>query len=85
MNLTIKSRKLEWTFRFYAPDGGGYISVMIPDQYGNRHVVQICEGGGFRGSTLRCTDEADFKATCRRWYRQYLAATQRVADELGWC
>lgn len=74
MEISIKSRKLNRTFEFSAPAEGGYIFMWVPDQYGNRHAVQVCEGGGFRGSTIRCTDEDNFQSQCRRWYRQYVNA-----------
>ena len=73
MNTTITSRKLGQTFHFFAPNGGGYIHLTTENRPGTLG-AQICEGGGFRGSTIRCTDEDDFKAECRRWVRQHVAA-----------
>ena len=78
--MTIKSRKLHREFHFWMPDGGGYVCLESTDRYGHPTNRQICEGGGFSGSTIRCADEDDFAATCRRWYRQYLKAEEMVTQ-----
>lgn len=73
MQLTIKSRKLNRNFEFWAPDSGGYIfleSEGRPASLGQ----QICQGGGFTGSTLSARSPEDFEAQCRAWYRAHLRA-----------
>lgn len=72
MNFTIKSKLLNENFDFFAPDGGGYIRLECGANTGTLG-TQLCDGGDFRGSTLCCKDEEEFKAECRRWYRQRIA------------
>ena len=66
MELVIKSRKLKEQFVFIMNFEGGYIRRL--SECGSS---QICEGGGFRGDTIR-SSPARFKADCRRWYRAYM-------------
>lgn len=78
-NLTIKSRKLDRDFEFFMPDGGGYVRLERGANHGTLG-DQICYGGGFRGNTIRCASEDEFRTECRRWYRDHLKAE----TELGW-
>ncbi len=71
MRLIITSRKLKQYFDFWAPSNGGYIFLESSDNAGSLG-TQICQGGGFIGSTLMADNEKEFKAVCRRWYRQHL-------------
>ncbi len=73
---TIKSRKLGQELDFYMPDGGGYIRLEDGANTGTLG-KQICHGGDFKGSTMTAYSEDDFKAQCRRWYRQRLAWMER--------
>ena len=70
--LTLKSRKLGREFSFFMPDGGGYVRLERSANHGTLG-TQICYGGGFRGNTIRCDDDAEFKREVRRWYRDYIA------------
>jgi hypothetical protein len=70
MELTIKSRKLNKTFKFfknYGPHQYIFDSTHKPGCLGR----QICVGGYYGGSTLTASDET-FEAVCRRWYRQHV-------------
>lgn len=71
MNLTIKSRKLNRTFEFWAPPNGGYIRLESDDRPGTLG-QQICAGGDFMGNAISCQTEDDFKKECRAWYRAYI-------------
>lgn len=66
--LTIKSRKTGDEYNFWMPTEGGFIHL-IDDAHPGTSGRQICEGGGFRGDTLRAMPET-FERACRRWYRQ---------------
>lgn len=77
MEFTIKSRKLGTTFEFFKNHSDkkpAYIyleTTGAPGTLGN----QICEGGGFLGSTLSAND-SNFEYVCRRWYRQYMKSQE---------
>lgn len=72
MELTIKSRKLDETLVFHKrPDGHHYIMLWSARSNHCPSGPQICQGGGFMGSTLAASDEG-FEAVCRRWYRAYV-------------
>ena len=68
MELVIKSRKSTEEFVFSMNFEGGYIRRLNASGCGSS---QICEGGGFRGDTIR-SSPARFEADCRRWYRAYM-------------
>lgn len=69
MRLTIISRKHQQEFFFIRP-GSSYIFVEIDD--GAR--MQICHGGGLRGSTVSYDgdDQEAFNKICRAWYRAWM-------------
>lgn len=69
--FTIKSRKLNRDFDFFMPDSGGYVRLENGANHGTLG-EQICYGGGFRGNTILCSSEDEFKAECRRWYRAHI-------------
>lgn len=83
MEMTIKSKTDIETisgtekpvFNFWAPDGGGYVRLVIDGKPGILG-QQICDGGGFMGPTISCSPE-NFKRACRNWYRQYMRAAKR--------
>jgi len=68
MRLIIKSRKLGRELDFIMPEDGGYVHLWSTERW---FYEQICEGGGFRGETLRSSPDR-FKADCRKWYRAYV-------------
>lgn len=72
--LTIKSRTLGKTFRFWMPVDGGYIRLVSHERPGTLG-EQITKRGG---ATISATP-ADFEAKCRRWYRSHL----KTMTELG--
>lgn len=80
-NLEIHSRKYGIKFLFYSCSwSGGYIIVNI-DYFGAdgdsaedgslSSTKQPCKNGAFRGETLTYvgSDQDEFNAICRRWYR----------------
>jgi len=72
MRTTIKSKKLNRTFEFWAPSNGGYITLEEGENVGCLG-KQICEGGEFLGETLYSTaNENTFKKICRSWYKALL-------------
>lgn len=73
--LIIKSRKTGEEFSFWMNGDAGYIYLERPGLPGCLG-SQICQGGGFSGSTLRADSEADFENTCRRWYRAHMRNCQ---------
>ena len=72
MNLQIKSEKLGKTITFSRP-GSSYIYADLNGQAGTLG-NQICSGGKTTGSTISYdgSDEAEFAAICRRWYRAHV-------------
>ncbi|WP_044109877.1 hypothetical protein [Mycobacterium canetti] len=70
MRMTIDSRIAGARYEFWAPDQGGYVRLEFGDRIGTLG-SQICDGGGFTGSTIWSTP-ASFADDCRRWYRQHL-------------
>ncbi len=48
---------------------GEYVYMVHFADYGEPIYRQICEGGGFSGSTLTATED-DFRKVVRRWRRQ---------------
>jgi hypothetical protein len=78
MRLTIKAKKEIETltgtekpvFKFWAPDNGGYVRLESDGKSGTLG-QQICDGGGFSGSTVSCSP-ANFDRVCRSWYRAYM-------------
>jgi len=72
MRTTIKSKKLNRTFEFWAPTNGGHITLEEGEKVGCLG-RQICEGGEFLGSTLVTpADEKRFGKICRSWYKALL-------------
>lgn len=75
MRYTIKSRN-EGLFEFWAPSNGGYVRLESDGRPGTLG-RQICDGGGFMGNTLSCSNRpSDFEAVCKKWYRQYRRETR---------
>ena len=70
--LTINSRKLGREYTFYMPPSGGYVRLENGSNHGTLG-TQICYGGGFRGNTIPCATDAEFREECRRWYRQHMS------------
>lgn len=68
MRYTLK-RKSGELLEFWAPSNGGYIRLESPGRPGTLG-QQICQGGGFLGSTLTAYTEADLKAQAQKWNRQ---------------
>ena len=64
----IKTR-INGDMAFFVPDGphGGYVRLESPGCHGTLG-RQICDGGTFRGNTIRATAET-LEFTARRWYR----------------
>jgi hypothetical protein len=74
--FTIKTR-INGDMDFWVRDEGGYVRLEsdgCPGTLGR----QICDGGGFRGSTIMA-DAQSLEAKARRWYRAY-RALQRQHD-----
>jgi len=75
MKFTILSKKLSphWLPITFSRPGTGYIYADLNGQSGTLG-YQICDGGKTTGSTIvYCGDsDAEFAATCRRWYRAYV-------------
>jgi len=65
--LRIHSRKLNQAFEFRG-EPGEYIRVWVQ---GSGQWRQICDGGGFYGSTVKANSEG-LEKQCRRWYRAYM-------------
>lgn len=65
--MTIKTRD-QGTLQFFVPDAGGYVRLESDAQPGTLG-RQICEGGGFTGSTLQATPET-LATVARRWWKQ---------------
>lgn len=74
--FTINTRT-NGSMEFFVPDNGGYVRLESPSQSGTQG-RQICEGGGFMGSTIMA-DEKTLEAKARRWYRTYRAAQREFA------
>lgn len=72
MRLIIKSRKAGKTFKFWAPDEGGYIRLEGEGKPGTLG-KQICYGGHFMGVCLHANNEAQFLAMAKKWYRHHIA------------
>lgn len=71
MRFSLYSRKDKKEYEFWAPDNGGYVYLESPGRPGTLG-SQICEGGGFMGSTISCTGSSShFEEECRRWYRAH--------------
>lgn len=65
------------SMEFFVPDNGGYVRLESEGKSGTLG-RQICEGGGFMGSTIMA-DEKTLEAKARRWYRAYRAAQREFA------
>jgi len=77
MRFTIKSRKHgPQTFWANAKEGSFASSyVYLEDRGPGTTGSQICEGGGFRGSTVTCNGtEKGLERVARRWWKQYMAS-----------
>ena len=83
MKHVIFSKKFGVEF-YFIRSGSGYIlltvswinSFPVPlelQRIGTGDFKQICDGGGFRGSTLSYSgdDEEQFKKICKSWYRSW--------------
>jgi hypothetical protein len=71
---TLWSNKLDKSFRFSYPVGGGAITL---DHVVGRCIPQaIGQGGTLRGEAIIAQDDSDFLKKVRRWYRQHLAMAQ---------
>ena len=72
--IIIKTRK-EGEMSFFCPADGGYVwleSECRPGTLGQ----QICEGGGFMGSTLSAREET-LSDVARKWLRQRRACERK--------
>lgn len=78
MKLSIKSKKLGRTITFSRP-GESYIYVDFNGEPGTLG-EQICDGGSFRGPTISYLgdDQREFEAICRRWYRSFIRAMNKI-------
>lgn len=79
MTFTIKSRRLGHDVDFYCSFGRygeGYVRINMSGKP-SEPSHQICEGGGFLGSTLRSTEQS-FEIDCRKWWRDFLRHTRPV-------
>jgi hypothetical protein len=65
--ITINTRDIG-LLEFWVPDNGGYVRLECGDRHGTLG-RQICEGGGFMGSTLMA-DENTLAWVTRRWNKQ---------------
>jgi len=74
--FTIKTRT-NGDIDFFVPDAGGYVRLESGVNHSGTLGRQICEGGGFMGSTIMA-DEKTLEAKARHWYRAY-RAYQRVS------
>lgn len=74
--FTIKTRT-NGDMDFFVPDAGGYVRLESDGKSGTLG-KQICEGGGFMGSTIMA-DEKTLEAKARRWYRSFRAAQREFA------
>lgn len=64
--ITISTRRGKR--EFWCPDAGGYVRLETEGHSGTLG-RQICEGGGFMGSTLTA-DAETLPKVARRWLRQ---------------
>lgn len=60
---------------FSAPDDGGYVLMLLA---GANPARQICEGGGYMGSTLTANART-LQDVVRKWNRQRRAAMRKEA------
>jgi len=71
MEFTLNSR-ISGKLEFFAPNGGGYVRLTSGEKPGTLG-QQICERGGFMGSTLSCGPDIDSLArVARKWQKQRL-------------
>jgi hypothetical protein len=83
MRYTLKTRDGRW-LDFWAQDNGGYVYLEDDGGYTGTSRRQICDGGGFRGSTIMCGAGVDcLKAAARRWRKQGLAYERAADKKLG--
>jgi hypothetical protein len=73
--FTIKS-KLHGDQSFFVPDQGGYVRLESGRNHGTLG-KQICDGGGFHGSTLEANSDT-LEKVARRWWKQRLAADRNA-------
>ena len=76
MRVVIDSQLLGKTFKFWAPDAGGYVYLEGQNSPGTSG-RQICEGGGYTGTAVE-VGPSDFDASCRRWYRAHIRRYRKM-------
>ena len=74
--IIIKTRQ-EGEMSFWCKADGGYVWLERPGKPGTMG-DQICEGGGFRGSTLSASEKT-LGYVARKWLRQRRARMNKVA------
>ena len=72
--IIIKTRK-EGEMSFFCPASGGYVWLESEGRPGTLG-QQICEGGGFMGSTLSAKEET-LGDVARKWLRQRRACERK--------
>ena len=81
MYYVIKSRRLKHDVTFFwtpgQKTGTGYIYVDMTPNNNKPGVLgdQICDGGGFLGSTLSAYSKDDFINTSKKWWKSFLRNT----------
>ena len=73
--IIIKTRK-EGEMSFWCKADGGYVWLESPGKPGTLG-DQICDGGGFRGSTLSASEKT-LGDVARKWLRQRREAERKA-------